>query len=113
MAALKKNVGSFPSEPAEQNSKWYKLYKMVANETEVAEAQKLFLLFRDMATISLFLIMLVPLGLFWSGVGLLMVWVVGVFFVVQYIACALSARWTGIRFVCNVLAIHSIRKVTA
>src|SRR5437764_2412021 len=26
MAALKKNVGALPTEPADQNAKWYKLY---------------------------------------------------------------------------------------
>jgi hypothetical protein len=32
MAALKKNVGALPSESTEQNSKWYKLYKLIPNE---------------------------------------------------------------------------------
>jgi hypothetical protein len=63
MTALKKNVGALPDDPTEQNSKWYKLYKQVANEPEVTEAHKLFLMYRDMAALSLVLTALVPVAL--------------------------------------------------
>ena len=113
MAALKKNVGALPTESTEQNSKWYKLYKQVLNEPEVQEAHKLFLMYRDMAMLSLPLVALVPLSLNVAGISDSTFALAAGLFVVQYLVTALSARWSGIRFVCNVLAIHSARKITA
>ena len=113
MAALKKNVGALPTESTEQNSKWYKLYKQVPNEPEVQEAHKLFLMYRDMAVLSLPLVALVPLSLNVAGVSNSTLALAAGLFVGQYLLTALSARWSGIRFVCNVLAIHSARKITA
>jgi len=113
MVALKKNVGTFPTESAEQNSKWYKLYKQVPNEPEVWEAHKLFLMYRDMAVLSLPLVVLVPLSLNVAGASNSTLALAAGLFIIQYLLTALSARWSGIRFVCNVLAIHSARKITA
>lgn len=113
MAALKKNVGTLPTESNEQNSKWYKLYKQVPNEPEVQEAHKLFLMYRDMAVLSLLLSLLAPLSLNMAGVSNSTLALAAGLFVVQYLLTAFSARWSGIRFVCNVLAIHSARKITA
>lgn len=110
MAALKKNVGALPTDPTEQNSKWYRLYKQVSKESEVAEAHKLFLMYRDMAVMSLALIVLVPAALLALGAARSAPWLVTGLFAFQYLVTALSARWSGIRFVCNVLAVHSARK---
>lgn len=112
MVALKKNVGVLPTDPKEQNRKWYKLFKMVENATEVAAAEKDFLMYRDMAVISLPLIGLVPLGLWLAGLPTGALWFAGALFAVQYFLAAVSARHSGIRFVTNVLAVHSAKKVT-
>lgn len=112
MAALKKNVGTLPANPTEQNAKWYKLYKQVSNEPDVTEAHKLFLMYRDMAVMSLALIVLVPVALLAVHATYSAPWVAAGVFAVQFLVTALSARWSGIRFVCNVLAVHSARKVT-
>lgn len=113
MTVLKKNIGVLPTDPSEQNATWYKLYKLVTNEPEVAEAHKLFLMYRDMAVMSLPLIVLVPLSLHLVGATNLATWMATGLFVVQYLLTALSARWSGIRFVCNVLAAHSTKKVSS
>ena len=113
LTALKKNVGVLPTEPAEQNSKWYKLYKLVPNEPEVAEAHKLFLMYRDMAVMSIALLILAPLSLRLAGASTQAAWLAVAVFAAQYLVTAISARWSGIRFVCNVLAVHSARKVSA
>lgn len=113
MAALKKNVGALPTASSEQNSKWYKLYKQVPNEPEVREAHKQFLMYRDMAVLSLPLVILVPLSLNVAGASNSTLALAAGLFIIQYLLTALSARWSGIRFVCNVLAIHSSRKITA
>lgn len=112
MVSLKKNVGVLPTEPTEQNRKWYKLYKIVPYEPEVFEAHKQFLMYRDMAVLSLPLVALVPLALNAAGAPISTLALAAAVFVVQYLLTALSARWSGIRFVCNVLAIHSARKIT-
>lgn len=111
MAALKKNVGVLPTEPAEQNTKWFKLYKMVANDPTVVEVHKMYLLYRDMAAMSLPLIVLVPLALYFVGASTAALWIAAGLFVLQFIATVLGARHSGVRFVCNVLAIHSATKV--
>lgn len=113
MKALTKNVGSLPTEHAAQNSKWYQLYKMVAREPAVMESHKLFLLYRDIATLSLPLIVLVPATLYFAHASNVAVWLAVALFAGQYILAALSARSSGIRFVCNVLAEHSARKIAS
>lgn len=113
MAALTKNVGDLPTTPSQQNAKWYELFKQVQNEPPVTEAHKVFLMYRDMAALSLPLIVLVPLTLHLAGTDKSATWqAVGLFFA-QYLLTALSARWSGIRFVCNVLAVHATKEVSA
>jgi hypothetical protein len=113
MAELKKNVGGLPTDPFEQNARWYQLYKQVANEPEVADAQRHFLMYRDMAALSLPLAFVVPAALHLLGAAPAAPWVAGALFLVQYLLTALSARWSGTRFVANVLAVHSIKKAPA
>lgn len=113
MVALRKNVGPWTNDPKDQNSKWFKLYKLVENTIEVAAAQKDFLMYRDMAVLSLPLIGLVPLGLYLVEAGSGAVWKAAALFFVQYLLSAISARHAGERFVSNVLALHAAKKITA
>lgn len=113
MKALAKNVGALPTDPGEQNKKWFKLYRLVDGDAAVMEAHKLYLLYRDMAAMSLLLVPLVPAALWYAGAVPASRWVAGGLFAVQYVVCAISARHSGARFVCNVLAVHSVRKVKA
>lgn len=109
--SLRANVGELPTKPAEQNATWYKLYKKVEHDEAVSDSHQSFLLFRDMAALSLLmslgsLVFLPVAGLSvstWSGVALV--------FILQYIISAICARNHGVRFVTNVLALHSIKKV--
>ena len=112
MAALKTNVGALPTAPAEQNAKWFKLYQTVKSDPAVVEAHKLYLMYRDMAAISLPLIIVAPLGLHFAGSTTSTLWITAALFAIQFIVCAIGARNSGIRFVCNVLAIHSTTKAT-
>lgn len=113
MVQLKKNVGTLAAEPKEQNSQWYKLYKQVETVPEVAYAQKDFLMYRDMAALSLPLTVLAPLGLYVAEAGTKALWAAAGLFFIQYVLTAISARNAGERFVCNVLAVHSAKKVTS
>lgn len=111
MVELKKNVGAWAEESKEQNSKWYKLYKQVETVPEVAYAQKDFLMYRDMAVLSLPLIVVAPLGLHVAEASAKALWIATGLFLLQYVLTAISARNAGERFVCNVLAVHSAKRV--
>lgn len=113
MTALKRNVGVFPIQPAEQNAKWYKLYKLVPADPTVRDAHRHFLMYRDMAALSLPLVVLVPAALYLMRASPAAQWLAAALFFVQYLLAALSTRWSGVRFVCNVLAVHSAKKVQA
>jgi hypothetical protein len=112
MGALKKNVGLLPTDPAEQNSKWFKLYRVVGDDAAVAESHRSYLLYRDMAAMSLLLIFVVPVALWSAGSTLVAAGTSAAVFLVQFFACTAAARQSGRRFVCNVLAIHSAKKIT-
>jgi hypothetical protein len=108
LTALQKNVGNFPTTPAGQNRLWFRLYKAVETQPAIVEAQKMYLLYRDMAAISSLLLIVVPLGLYLHGAAFFAVGAVAGIFALQYLMAAVSARHSsGIRFVTNVLAIHS------
>ena len=111
MVRLKKNVGTLPADPKEQNAKWYRLYKLVEARVEVMSAQRDFLLYRDIASMSLLLMVLGPVVMHFAGNGGFAVSSAAGLFLVQYLAASVSARHAGIRFVCTVLALHATEKV--
>lgn len=108
---LKKNVGEFPIVEREQNSKWYGLYKQVDSDPSVVDSHKNYLLFRDIAAMSLLLVPVLPLVMYLNGVDSTRIQVSAALFLGQYLIVAFAARTTGIRFVQNVLAVHASRKV--
>lgn len=112
MVALKKNVGELPTDPGEQNKKWFKLYKMVGDDRAVTEAHKLYLMYRDMAAMSMPLIALVPVGQHLLNASPSALWMTAAFFAAQFLLSCFGARNSGMRFVCNVLSIHATKKVT-
>jgi hypothetical protein len=107
LMALEKNVGKFPTTPAEQNRLWFKLYKAVETEPAIGEAQRMFLIYRDMAAVSFLLLVLVPGGVYLDGAASFAAWAVAGILGLQYLIAAVAARHSGIRFVTNVLAVHS------
>lgn len=111
LAALKANVGEFPVEGRAQNSMWYRLYKLVENDTAVLESHQNFLMFRDIAAMSLLLVIVVPVCLVLFGNPTSVAMYCGLFFLAQYLLTALASKNNGIRFVQNVLAIHAAKKV--
>lgn len=111
MQQLASHVGLLPDDPKDQNAFWYRLYKAVASEISVAESQESFLRFRDMAAMSALLIPISLLVLVCFHASPIAVWGTTVFFVTQYAATGFAACVSGIRFVRNVLAIHSAKRV--
>lgn len=113
MDALARNVGSLPTDPGKQNSRWCQLYKQIENEPEITEAHGNFLMYRDMAVLSLPFIALAPVCLYFAGASPDAQWLGAGIFLSQYLLTAVSARHSGIRFVTNVVAVHSARSVPA
>lgn len=104
---LKENVGDFPTDERAQNSKWYSLYKQVDTDPSVVDSHKNYLLFRDIAAMSLLLIPIVPVAMYFIDVDISGILISAAWFLGQYLITAIAARTTGIRFVQNVLAIHA------
>jgi hypothetical protein len=67
VAALERRIGLFPSEPAAQNAEWYRIYRSHRAEEAVLDANRRYLLFRDLAAVSALLMVVVPLVLCWAG----------------------------------------------
>jgi hypothetical protein len=106
LARLLAVAGTFPDAARDQNSLWYRLYRQVETDPAVAQAHRHFLLFRDLAALSLLLAILAPAALYALGGGATAAWLAVALFGVQYLATALAGRFHGVRFVCNVLALH-------
>jgi hypothetical protein len=112
--ALKVKVGGeFPRSAKDQNTLWYRLFKERDNEPEVSQAHRLFLLFRDLAALSVLLSVVAPVVLLALGAGLTNAATATAVFGVQYLACAIAARFHGVRMVCNVLALHAAARPPA
>ncbi len=108
--ALRRNVGAFPGAPKEQNALWYKLFKKVESDPAVAHANKHYLLFRDLAVLSLVLGIIVAGALLVMGMAAELALAAAAFFMVQYAATAIAARNEGTALVRNVLALHSVKR---
>jgi hypothetical protein len=110
MAALRKAVGHWPSEPREQNAVWYRLYKSVENEPAVTDAHRHFLLTRDYTAIA-FLVLVVasPLGLWLLSSNITAAAYIGVL-LLQYLLARQAASNYGVRLVTSVLALKASGK---
>lgn len=110
LEALRKNVGTFPEKAKDQNTTWYKLYKKVDSDVTVAQAHRHYLLFRDLATLSLLLAPISAILLYVFDAPLASSGIAVTFFIGQYLATAVAARNNGVRFVTNVLALHAVKR---
>jgi len=106
LARLRTAAADFPAAARDQNSLWYRLYRQVEADPGVAQAHRHFLLFRDLTALSLLLTIVAPLVLYVLGASATAAWLAVALFGAQYLASALAGRFRGVRFVCNVLALH-------
>ena len=104
-------MGEFPVGEREQNAKWYRLYRKVDSDPSVVDSHKNYLLFRDIAAMSLLLVPVLPVAMYLVRVDTPSILISTTWFMGQYLIAALAARSTGIRFVQNVLAVHASQKV--
>jgi hypothetical protein len=113
LKSLERQIGPLPTEPAGQNRAWYKLLKKHESSQEVAEPHQYFLLFRDIASISVISAVLCIAAraarvLPTEGFALVLA-----LFAVQYLVTAVAARNCANRLVSNVLAIASLDRIEA
>jgi hypothetical protein len=105
VARLAEAFGPLPTDPREQNAKWYALYKSVETDPAVVHVHREFLFARDYACISaLMLLVLTPLaiGVFPSRRIAI---TYGVILLAQFLLVARAGRHHGARFVTTVLAL--------
>lgn len=104
---LRERIGEFPVSPSEQSSRWYSIYRKHVKEPAVEDANRAYLLYRDMTS-------LVPIVAITAVTVALLValpahpnWTATTFLVLEFLMTALAARNAGTRLVANVLAIES------
>jgi hypothetical protein len=107
VASLRKRIGDFPRAPGAQTARWYRLYRLHAQEPAVVDAHRAFLLFRDMTALCvLMLALLCVLGLLLS-LPLTRALIAASGLLVEYVLLATAGRNAGTRLVGNALAIEA------
>lgn len=104
---LEQKIGQFPTDPHEQNTLWYSLYKTVSAESSIEQSHRDYLFTRDYAAIS-FILMIVSGAI---GLWYISPWKISLSYaallVVQYLIVRIAARNHGIALVKNVLAVKA------
>jgi hypothetical protein len=103
---LKSRLGELPETPESQQAEWYRIYRLHHQEPAVIDANKRFLLFRDLASVSALVAMIIP-AIFWVTAQYEVIRPAAVVFAIQYVLGAIAAQLAGIRLVKTVLAIES------
>jgi hypothetical protein len=113
VARLERHVASpFPADPREQNAFWYRLYKTVEGEPNVDQCNRMFLLLRELAAISIVACFVTTIVWLFTPGERLLLGVAALIFGGQYALAALGAAWNGKRLVTTVLAAHSAKRRT-
>jgi hypothetical protein len=104
---LSERFGPFPTDPKEQNAKWYGLYKSVENDPAVAQVHREYLFSRDYTCLAvLMFVVLTPLA-FVMFPFLRLAAAYAFVLLVQFLLVSRAARHHGSRFVTTVLAIKA------
>lgn len=106
MDSLRSSINPFPEDPSSQNREWYRIYRRLKDEFAVLDANRHYLLFRDLAAVSIFLALGIPLVL-WTAGFYGAIRPSAAIFTVQYILSCIAAQQNGVRLVKTVLAIES------
>lgn len=107
---LRKNVGAFPTDPGEQNTTWYRLFKKVETEISIDHVHGQFLLLRDLAAISAMLLPGCAIAWLFGSLSNHEAQVLAVILAGQFILSAVSARFQGQGLVRSVLALHGAKR---
>lgn len=104
---LKTYKGTFPAEAAEQNAAWYQLYKAVRQDVMILDANRVFLLLRDYASLSFIFIFIFGLAATISIESRIVATGYVSVLILQYLIVRIAAANAGIRLVTNVLALKT------
>jgi hypothetical protein len=110
---LRARVGEFPSTATQQSSRWYSIYRKHEKEPAVEDANRAYLLYRDMAALVPIMILVLTVLIralhlsppnWIPALGILLS---------EFVLLVLAARNAGSRLIANVLAIEgSLRTMT-
>jgi len=103
---LQSIYGTLPTDSAEQNRLWYKIYRKNNTEVSVENSHKEFLLGRDLVSITFLYIIFAGIPMLILLFSTLSIYYL-LFLVIEYLILVQVAKNHGIRFVCNVLAVES------
>ena len=92
-----------PSEPAAQNSEWFRLYKLYEKVDVVEESHKSFLMTRDLLALSIILLILSTILHFALGTSALNIIYSTIIYAALIIIFKISAKNYGNRFTANVI----------
>jgi hypothetical protein len=104
---LKDRFGPLPTNPNDQNTLWFRLYKSVEHHDAVTQAHRNYLFTRDYATAALFLWVTLGVAGLWTIASLRISLLYFGLLALQYLVVRIAAENRGIRFVTNVLAIKA------
>lgn len=100
---LESKYGKLPTEPREQNTLWYKIYKEKQNEKIIHASHGQTLLLREITVISVMIVLLlVPISLFINFDKISSIYALAMF--AQYLILRQAAVNATERFTCNVIA---------
>jgi hypothetical protein len=107
MNMLEKKYGPLPTNPTEQDRRFYSIYKKHANDVGVLDAQKSYLATRDIGTINfLLMILLLPVAAWFVQDGKTLAFY-AIFLVLACVSMCLAAKAYGMRLIQNSLAVAS------
>lgn len=108
VSALQQKLGAFPTDARGQNQLWYRLYRKHEDDIRVQDTHQSFLLYRDCASLTCLMGLVVIVLTFFLNVADWQRWILSLGIVLQYLSCVLAARNTGVRFVQSVLVAESV-----
>lgn len=107
MARLAEEFGPLPTDGAEQNLLFYRIYRVHRDEVGVLDAHGKYLAARDIGTISASVMLILPWLVWWASGDAGRAIAYGLALIVIYACCALAAQNYGFRMVQHVLALAS------
>ena len=105
LAGLERVCGTLPTDPRQQNSLWYRLYKSIESDPSVVQVHRAFLLARDYACLALMIIVVLGIAGFVQFQSKRTALIFLLLLVLQFVLAGQAARNNGKRFVTTVLAI--------
>jgi hypothetical protein len=107
MDRLPAKFGPLPTDGAEQNRLFYRIYRDYRDDVGVMDAHRRYLAARDIGTITALVMLVLPWLAWWASGNVARALFYGLALVVVYGLSALAARNYGLRMVQHVLALAS------